>query len=646
MTVMGTRHRINAGLNAPGKRQPVLAAVPARGSAAAAGVTGEDALRALAQFGPASYVANLDGEIIYASPRYVQYAEDAHGKARDPLKPAFPIDEEIANIIAGEPEVSKRVGLRIDGSETYFHARHFPIYGADGTLAGVGGIYRESSREWDEMRFIRDRYQDISRLSFDIIWETDGDFRITYISPRITEVLGFHPREMIGQSLMGLGTTAQGPSPLTAERRSPFRDVAMSVTHRDGRIRQLRLSGLPIFNEDTGAFTGFRGTATDTSAEHEARASAITSRDRLTMAIENISEGFALYDDHTRLLLCNSRFREYLGSAKKMLFPGVSLSGILHGLAERGILATPDETLDAWLPLREKAERDGEATIEVHLSEGRWLRVTDRPTEGGGIVSIVSDITETHERESALRNAKELAEQGSRSKSEFLANMSHELRTPLNAIIGFSQIMRAETLGPIGSPRYIEYLNDIIESSEHLLGVINDILDVAKSEAGKIDLYEEIVDIGAEVLLTGRLFAEQAAEAGVTLVAEPSRGLPKLWSDQRKIRQILLNLVSNAIKFTPSGGRVSVIIEPDDDGGLVLAVTDTGIGIRKEDVARAMAPFGQVESSLSRRYEGTGLGLPLTQALVERHGGRLVLDSEPGKGTRVAAHFPAERVRA
>ena len=265
---------------------------------------------------------------------------------------------------------------------------------------------------------------------------------------------------------------------------------------------------------------------------------------------------------------------------------------------------------------------------------------------GGGIVSIVSDITETHEREDTLRNAKELAEQGSRSKSEFLANMSHELRTPLNAIIGFSQIMRAETLGPIGSPRYIEYLNDIIESSEHLLGVINDILDVAKSEAGKIDLYEELVDIGAEVLLTGRLFAEQATEAGVTLIAEPSRGLPKLWSDQRKIRQILLNLVSNAIKFTPNGGRVSVTIELGADGGLVLAVTDTGIGIRKEDVARAMAPFGQVESSLSRRYEGTGLGLPLTQALVERHGGRLVLDSEPGKGTRVAAYFPAERVRA
>ncbi len=646
MTVMGMRRRTGAGLTGPGKGQPVLTAVPSGTSAPAPAMTGEDALRALAQFGPASYVANLDGEIVYASPRYIQYAEDAHGKDRDPLTPAFPLDEEITNIIAGEPEVSKRVGLKINGVETYFHARHFPIFAADGALTGIGGIYRESSREWDEMRFIKDRYEDISRLSFDIIWETDVDFRITYISPRITEVLGFHSREMIGQSLISLGTAMQGSSSLTADRRSPFRNVAMSVTHRDGRIRKLRLSGLPIFNEDTGAFTGFRGTATDTSAEHEARASAIMSRDRLTMAIENISEGFALYDDHNRLLLCNSRFREYLGSAKKMLFPGVSLNGILHGLADRNILAAPEETLDAWLSLREKAERDGEATIEVRLNEGRWLRVTDRPTEGGGIVSIVSDITETHEREDTLRNAKELAEQGSRSKSEFLANMSHELRTPLNAIIGFSQIMRAETLGPIGSPRYIEYLNDIIESSEHLLGVINDILDVAKSEAGKIDLYEELVDIGAEVLLTGRLFAEQATEAGVTLIAEPSRGLPKLWSDQRKIRQILLNLVSNGIKFTPNGGRVSVTIEPGADGGLVLAVTDTGIGIRKEDVARAMAPFGQVESSLSRRYEGTGLGLPLTQALVERHGGRLVLDSEPGKGTRVAAYFPAERVRA
>lgn len=204
--------------------------------------------------------------------------------------------------------------------------------------------------------------------------------------------------------------------------------------------------------------------------------------------------------------------------------------------------------------------------------------------------------------------------------------------------------MRAETLGPVGSPRYIEYLDDIIDSSQHLLGVINDILDVAKSEAGKIELNEDDVDLSDEVKLTLRLFAEQAAEAEVEIKASLDDALPALRADQRKIRQILLNLVSNAIKFTPPEGTVTISAALGADGAMDIVVEDTGIGISKEDQVAALAPFGQVESSLSRRYEGTGLGLPLTQALVERHGGQLLLDSEPGRGTRITAYFPKERV--
>lgn len=204
--------------------------------------------------------------------------------------------------------------------------------------------------------------------------------------------------------------------------------------------------------------------------------------------------------------------------------------------------------------------------------------------------------------------------------------------------------MRAETLGSVGSPRYIEYLDDIIESSQHLLGVINDILDVAKSEAGKTELNEEPVNMLGELQLTSRLFAEQAAEADVSLTIQMPDLMPKLMADQRKIRQILLNLVSNAVKFTPPGGSVTVSVSLEPDGGMTLVVADTGIGIDKDDIPRALSPFGQVESSLSRRHEGTGLGLPLTRALVECHGGTLELDSEPGKGTRVYARFPHERV--
>jgi signal transduction histidine kinase len=176
------------------------------------------------------------------------------------------------------------------------------------------------------------------------------------------------------------------------------------------------------------------------------------------------------------------------------------------------------------------------------------------------------------------------------------------------------------------------------------LGVINDILDVAKSEAGKIDLNEETVDIREEIRLTARLFTEQAAVSRVNLKTDITDNLPRLNADQRKIRQILLNLVSNAVKFTPPDGSVTVSAALNDTGSIDIIVNDTGIGIKADDIAAALAPFGEVESNLSRRYEGTGLGLPLTQALVERHGGELVLESAPGRGTRVTARFPSERV--
>ena len=604
----------------------------------------EEAARTLTRFGTACYIANLEGEIIYSNPQYEKIAEDIRGGKPESTRPVFAIAEVIARVLAGEEDVIERIPARINGAEIFFHGRHYPVRNDNGTITGITGIYLPVSQRTLELRRAKERYDDISRLSFDMIWETGPDFSLTYFSPRVTDVLGFHPRELIGRNLLTLGSFESTEDVVTRKRRSPFRDSALSITHRDGRIRRLKLSGLPIFSEDNGTFCGYRGTATDVSAETEARESANISRERQTTAIENISEGFALYDRRNQMVLCNNRFREYLVGAQHVLFPGAPLHGILHALDERGIIRGPENAVDAWLDLRARAIREGEGAIEINLSSGRWLRVTDRPTEDGGIVSIVSDITEAKDREETLRTAKDLAEQGSRSKSEFLANMSHELRTPLNAIIGFSEIMRAETLGPVGSPRYIEYLDDIIESSQHLLGVINDILDVAKSEAGKTELNEEPVNMLGELQLTSRLFAEQAAEADVSLAIQMPDLMPKLMADQRKIRQILLNLVSNAVKFTPPGGSVTVSVSLEPDGGMTLVVADTGIGIDKDDIPRALSPFGQVESSLSRRYEGTGLGLPLTRALVECHGGTLELDSEPGKGTRVYARFPHERV--
>ncbi len=222
--------------------------------------------------------------------------------------------------------------------------------------------------------------------------------------------------------------------------------------------------------------------------------------------------------------------------------------------------------------------------------------------------------------------------------------MSHELRTPLNAVIGFSDMICSETFGPVGSPKYLEYVKDIHGAGMHLLELINDILDLAKIEAGKIELYEENVDASHVIRSCLTLMKERAADAGVLLEHDIASGLPALRADERKLKQILLNLLSNAVKFTVAGGKVTIRTWFRTDGGYVFQVADTGIGIALEDISRALTPFSQIDGDLNRKYEGTGLGLPLTKVLTELHGGSLDLQSEVGVGTTVTVRFPAERI--
>ena len=260
--------------------------------------------------------------------------------------------------------------------------------------------------------------------------------------------------------------------------------------------------------------------------------------------------------------------------------------------------------------------------------------------------AVICDVSEMKAaREKLERRNFELAAANS-AKSEFLANMSHELRTPLNAVIGFSQLIYDQAYGPVGIAKYVEYAKDINDSGNHLLCLINDILDLSKIEAGMLELDEEIVDV-AQIIRSAHVLLKERAEAGgVVLKHEIPADLPALRADERKLKQILLNLLSNAVKFTPAGGHVELRAATDAEGGFSISVADDGIGIAPEDMAKAMAPFGQVDSTLSRKYDGTGLGLPLTLALVELHGGDLTLESVAGSGTRATVRFPAERVVA
>jgi PAS domain S-box-containing protein len=260
----------------------------------------------------------------------------------------------------------------------------------------------------------------------------------------------------------------------------------------------------------------------------------------------------------------------------------------------------------------------------------------------GLIAARVGYELERREAERALTAAKETAELASRAKSEFLANMSHELRTPLNAVIGFSEIIGQEILGPAGRPEYVEYARDIHTSSNHLLQIINDILDVSKIEAGMMSIYPSHVDPPAVVHGCCRIVRPRARDAHVELATEVTETTPIIIADERMLKQIVLNLLSNAIKFTPESGRVTIRTECDAAGWLVIAVSDTGIGIAPEDIEKVLRPFGQVESSLARRFPGTGLGLPLSKGFVELHGGSLAITSTPSAGTTVTVRLPPE----
>jgi signal transduction histidine kinase len=254
------------------------------------------------------------------------------------------------------------------------------------------------------------------------------------------------------------------------------------------------------------------------------------------------------------------------------------------------------------------------------------------------------DITERKQVETALARAKHETELASRAKSEFIANMSHELRTPLNSIIGFSDVLMHEIHGPMGKPEYLGYARDINYSGKHLLSLISDVLDAARIESGNLILREDWIDPPEVVNACMRMVRDRAENANISLITDIDGKLPLLWADETRLKQILLNLLANSIKFNMKNGSVTCRVRVSDDKKMVFEVIDTGIGIAPENISKALAVFGQIESGTSRSHDGAGLGLPLSKRLTEMHGGDLNLKSEKDAGTTVTVTFPAERL--
>ena len=279
-------------------------------------------------------------------------------------------------------------------------------------------------------------------------------------------------------------------------------------------------------------------------------------------------------------------------------------------------------------------------TAEMRVMETVW---EDTPA----YLATLRDISARKEAERALQTAKQQAEEASEMKSQFLANMSHELRTPLNSILGFAEIMQTETLGPVGNQKYVEYVDFIHKSGSHLLNLINELLDLSKAEAGRLELYETSFDVSKTIEAAVGSMQTQAEHGHVRL--NLANAMPHGWclyGDERMISQIVLNLVSNAIKFTPQGGQVRVEFGITDEGIFSLQVSDSGIGIKQEELSRIFLAYVQAGHSETRQaQQGTGLGLALCKNFVERHGGTISVDSEYGHGTSVTVMLPEHRVR-
>ena len=366
--------------------------------------------------------------------------------------------------------------------------------------------------------------------------------------------------------------------------------------------------------------------------------------ERLRDAVESIADGFILFDADDRVVMWNQRFADMYPELAPLLPARPTAEDMFRERYRAGAVGTFDVPAEQYVQWRMEMRRKQGGTPAVHRHrDGRWFRTTERPTTDGGVVAISTDVTELKGRELDLLEAIEQTEFANRAKSEFLANMSHELRTPLNAVIGFSEMISSEMFGPIGHPRYKEYAEDIHASGTHLLGIISELLDLSKIEAGKTEI-EECDLIAADVVDSAvRLVADRAEAAAVELTSHVADDLPRLRADERAVKQILLNLLSNAIKFTPAGGKVTTWVGLDAKRRFVLSVSDTGIGIAENDIGQAMAPFGQIENSLTRTHVGSGLGLPLVEGLVGLHGGTFELASEIGVGTTATVRFPADR---
>ena len=426
-------------------------------------------------------------------------------------------------------------------------------------------------------------------------------------------------------------------------RLSAFSNSALALAEGDLDAPLPQPSGGDEIARLMRALTVFRDTAAE--VERQNLRQIAEARQRLDEALESISEGFALFDPQERLVIANRRYAEIiLGPGAEALRSGVTFHELIADAAEGGMFPQARKD-DTWIDRQLERFRSASAQFMQQTASGHWHQVGIRKTDSGGTVVLVSDISEIKRISDELQHAKNVAEAANEAKSAFLATMSHEIRTPLNGVVGMSKLLMGTRL----DSEQHDFAATIVDASETLIAIVNDILDFSKVEAGALELEALPMDILDTAEAAAELVAGRAAEKGVTLVCRVAPDVPRgIVSDPTRLKQVLLNLLNNAVKFTEHGSVTLDVSRADGDAGapgrsvLRFAVRDTGIGIPADRMDRLFRSFSQVDASTTRQYGGTGLGLAICQRLVGLMGGEITVESEVGRGSTFAFEIPVE----
>ncbi len=606
-------------------------------------------------------VRDIDGKYLLVNDAY----ERDFGKTRDEiigkrvedvLTPEFA--EETAQfdtvvLTTGKPLIHEHPTTFVRGEGMMMSVR-FPVRDADGDIIGIGSIgtdVTETLRVRQSLQIQQDRYERATQAAQVGVWEWNlltGDI---YVAPNLEEMLGCVEDEHITHIDNWYARIEAGQKAGIEEKVAEYlagkrheEDVSeYSVRTPGGRTRWFETRSLPVV-EPNGKVMRLIGTDTEITLRRQTENHAREREALLNSVLENLPVGILIKDKELRYQSANKTYLEWYGATMEDLRGKTfgETTGFQEDNDNSSVEKQEREVLETGAIVERLSARNF-ADGKQHVVRITKFPIHDGKGEISKIGSVSVDMTEQIVIQEELEAANKRLDAANRAKSEFLAHMSHELRTPLNSVIGFSDMVRTETLGPIENKTYVQYAGYIQQSASHLLDVINDILDISKIEAGELELDETPTGLGELVDDAMTLASQRAAGKKLNVSSEIPDDLPLLLLDDRMIKQVMVNLLSNAVKFTPDGGAVVVSAKCDPDRQILVSVRDTGIGMAEKDIPRAMQPFEQVRRSARLTHGGTGLGLSLSKKLVELHGAELFINSELGVGTTVTVMFPASR---